>query len=56
MDLYCVKCRKHTNTNATTTVTTKNNRLALSGICNICNVEKFRFIKKNRRGYRNQAS
>ena len=37
-----MKCRKHTNTNATTTVTTKNNRLALSGICDICGIKKIR--------------
>ena len=46
MDLYCVKCRARTGTDAETTVTTKNNRQAISGKCKICNTKKFRFIKK----------
>ena len=46
MDLYCVKCKTPTGTNNPTAVTTKNNRLAISGICDICNTKKFRFIKK----------
>ena len=46
MRLYCVKCREKTETNHTTTITTKNNRLALTGTCQICNTKKFKFIKK----------
>ena len=38
MDLYCVKCRART---------TKNNRLAISGICARCGTKKIRFIKKS---------
>ena len=48
MDLYCVKCKSRTGTNAETTITTKNNRLALSGICEICKTKKLRFIKKKK--------
>jgi hypothetical protein len=47
MSLYCVKCRERTETNHTTTITTKNNRLALTGTCQICNTKKFKFIKKD---------
>ena len=44
MDLYCVKCKTRTSTNDVTTVTTKNNRSALSGRCATCAIKKFRFI------------
>ena len=47
MDLYCVKCRARTPTIDQTTITTKNNRLALAGKCETCGIKKFRFIKKN---------
>ena len=40
MDLYCVKCKTRTGTITPTTVTTKNNRLALSGICDRCGIKK----------------
>jgi len=45
MDLYCVKCKKHTDTTDQTTITTKNNRPALAGKCATCVTKKFRFIK-----------
>ena len=44
MDLYCVKCRKRTGSNDVTTITTKNNRAAVSGKCVQCGTKKFRFI------------
>jgi hypothetical protein len=50
MNLYCVKCRKHTDTNAINTITTKNKRQALSGFCNICGIKKFKFIQKKKGG------
>jgi len=46
MDLYCVKCRARTDTTDQTTITTKNNRLALTGKCVTCGTKKFRFLKK----------
>ena len=46
MELYCVKCRARTGTNTPTTVTTKNNRLALSGICDRCGIKKIQIYKK----------
>ena len=53
MDLYCVKCKKRTSTNDMTTVTTKNNRSALTGNCEVCGKKKIRFLsvlkKKTRR-------
>jgi hypothetical protein len=42
-----VKCRARTGTNNPTTITTKNNRLAISGICARCGTKKIRFIKKS---------
>jgi len=47
MDLYCVKCKTRTSTNDVTTITTKNNRTALTGKCVTCGIKKFRFLKKN---------
>ena len=45
MDLYCVKCKTRTSTNDVTTITTKNNRSALTGKCATCGIKKIRFIK-----------
>ncbi len=50
MDLYCVKCKKRTSTNDMTTITTSNNRSALTGKCATCGIKKFRFQKKKRYG------
>jgi RNase P subunit RPR2 len=48
MDPYCVKCKKHTSTNDVTTVTTKNNRSALSGKCATCGTKKkLNLLKKS---------
>jgi len=50
MEIYCVKCKKRTNTNNMTTIITKNNRTALTGQCEICLIKKFKFVspqKKN---------
>lgn len=44
--IYCLKCKKHTETKDVSTVETKNNRKALTGFCNICGVKKFRFLGK----------
>ena len=44
MDLYCVKCKTRTSTNDVTTVTTKNNRSALTGRCATCGIKKFKFV------------
>ena len=47
MDLYCVKCKTRTSTNDVTTVTTKNNRSALTGRCATCGIKKFRFVSSD---------
>ena len=44
MDLYCVKCKKHTFANDVMTITTSNNRSALTGKCAQCGIKKFRFV------------
>ena len=40
MDLYCVKCKTRTSTNDMTTITTKNNRKALTGRSATCGIKK----------------
>ena len=50
MDLYCVKCRERTGTNNLTTITTKNNRLAISGACTRCGIIFFYIYKKKSGG------
>ena len=45
--IYCVKCRKHTDTIDVTRTTTKNNRNILKGICSECGSRKNRFLNKN---------
>ena len=44
MDLYCVKCKKHTSTDGVTTITTKTNIAVLTGKCEVCGKNKFKFI------------
>ena len=44
MDLYCVKCKTRTGTTDQTTITTSNNRSALTGRCATCGIKKFRFV------------
>ena len=46
MDLYCVKCCTHTPTVDQTTITTSNNRPALTDKCAKCGTICFRFLKK----------
>ena len=52
MDLYCVKCRARTDTTDQTTITTSNNRPALTGKCARCGTKKklIFFIKKSHGG------
>ncbi len=47
--MYCVKCKKKTETNNITQVRTKNNRLMLKGVCTICGKNKSSFVS-NKRG------
>lgn len=42
--MYCVKCKKKTETNNTTRVQTKNNRNMLKGTCTYCGKNKSSFV------------
>lgn len=42
--IYCVKCKKKTQTVCPTIKTTKNNRLMLTGTCSVCLRGKCKFI------------
>ena len=44
--MYCVKCRKHTETDNVQTVTTKNGRSMQRGVCTVCGKTKTQFVKK----------
>jgi len=43
--MYCVKCRKHTDTVNVQKLTTKNGRPMLRGVCAVCGKVKTPFIK-----------
>src|SRR5277367_1178057 len=43
--MYCVKCKKKTETIDIIQVTTKNNRSVLKGICSVCGSKKSSFIR-----------
>jgi Integrase core domain/Domain of unknown function (DUF5679) len=45
MDLYCLKCKKKTETINTSEIITKNNRKQIRGQCKICDQIKCQFIK-----------
>lgn len=44
--IYCVKCKKKTDTNNQHEKTSKNNRKMLSGTCSTCGTKKNVFVKK----------
>ena len=48
--MYCVKCRKSTETSQTERTVTKNNRHMLRGKCRVCGSTKTQFIKKSAEG------
>lgn len=43
--MYCVKCKKHTDTDNIQHVVTKNNRNMLRGVCVSCGSTKTQFVK-----------
>lgn len=43
--MYCLKCKKHTNTKNESKIKTKNNKLMLKGQCMVCGKGKAQFIK-----------
>ena len=48
--MYCVKCKKTTNTNNEQLTTTKNNRRMKRGTCTICGTTKTQFVKFTKGG------
>ena len=48
--LYCVKCKKKTETTSITRVVSKNNRPMLKGICTVCGVKKASFLSNKSGG------
>ena len=50
MEIYCVKCKKKTDTNNIEKITTKNNRMAVRGNCKICGTQKYMFMKNEGSG------
>ena len=48
--MYCLKCRKSTETSQTERTVTKNNRHMLRGKCVVCGTTKTQFIKSSAEG------
>ena len=48
--MYCVKCKKTTNTSNEQLTTTKNNRRMKRGTCTICGTTKTQFVKFTKGG------
>ena len=53
--IYCVKCRKFTETRDVKQKTTKNNCQMLQGICVVCGTKKSKFISAGGKGFINDA-
>jgi len=43
--MYCVKCKKHTETTDVQLFTARNSRLMQRGICSVCGKRKTQFVK-----------
>ena len=50
MDIYCMKCKRKTQTLNLIESVTKNNRPILKGTCEICKTKKNQFISKSKSG------
>ena len=48
--MYCVRCKKRTDTNNEKITTTKNKRYMKRGICNVCGTSKTQLIKAPKGG------
>ena len=48
--MYCVKCKKKTNTTNEKLVTTSNNRTMKRGNCSVCGTTKTQFVKSSKGG------
>src|SRR5215469_4659157 len=54
--MYCLKCKRKTDSNDVTQIMTKNNRLLLKATCIICNSGKSSFCKsQNGKGFLNSV-
>ena len=43
--MYCVKCKKHTETEAVQNVMSKNGRPVLRSVCSVCGKTKTQFVR-----------
>ena len=48
--MYCVKCKKHTETRDVQNVVTNNGRSMLRGVCVVCGKTKTQFVKGAKKG------
>ena len=48
--MYCVKCKKKTETTSEKLVTTSNNRTMKRGNCSVCGTTKTQFVKSSKGG------
>jgi len=48
--MYCLKCKRKTETLDINQVTTKNNRSMLKGVCSVCGKNKSQFVARNATG------
>ena len=46
--IYCVKCKQKPETNDDKMVTTKNDRIAVTGTCNVCGSKNLWFLNLNK--------
>jgi len=53
--IYCVKCRKFTETREMKQKTTKNNHQMLQGICVVCETKKSKFISASGKVFLNDT-
>ena len=51
MQTYCVSCKKKTGNKDAKVIKTKNGRLKLKSICNICGHKKSRYISNDQKGH-----
>ena len=48
---YCIVCKKDIENRNLKVFKTKNGRIILKSICNVCNNKKSRFISNDQKGY-----
>lgn len=50
MNIYCVKCKKNTDTNNITNRVSKNGKNMVQGSCSVCGTKKTRFVSAGQSG------